>query len=831
MIRSEQATEIKSFYSSIFTHPFTNHIFMKEPNDQGYSSLSTILPLAYAQQDFAISKNEELLAFIRLKNGIQSIDLLNTDQKNSIIDTWGTLVSQLKSISSINSNILEADSLGDSIQAFTHIKPYLLPSTCTEKPWLADLLEKIGFVPELDFYIIIKQKLTSAKVHPVKSFLKKLLPGTFRVDFRKLNENERNEELDLLKQKINIVQNILKGIEIDSSQISPSYFKKFLPQNILEDSTKYLKIDNQKYTKTYRMHIAPEEGDLNFWLKDIYALLKGEAYLSIQWVNRSSNDDKAKAENKIQLLSQLKAAKASTNTLLKENKAIIEELLSKPYSYDLIFHITIIADSLGELQKIENLIRRPIRNAIFSPLDRLQVKNYLASLPFANDLLHDKEKNFATISFAKACFPFLKTTLGTASGPLMGLLNENHRPVFINEYDRSIFNNRHINFIGDSGSGKTVAAKLAIHRRMSSDASFVIVDSTQDGWKFFLDFHGGKLIDIDTENKSEAYFAPLLIPEDYCLQEFNFHLEKTVRLLSMLNKDADISSPIEESFLYESLREIYSSNLKLCFSDLYKFWSKPSALLMKNFPLDFFEKWRNIISPFCNCSNGIYAGLMDTCNPIVKNAEKLILFTFTKVDNNSALLAIALHLVANYIEQRVVINKETKLTFVVDEAWKIFTGKYGSKGKELMSYFARAGRGMDLGLWTISQKPRDLPKEVHSSASSSLVFQLKESLDREEISSCVDLSVVESKHLECPEIFEPGSCFFKATKCSGLINIVMSDSESVLTNSTRDFVNKREEVFNNFYKKLLCGDSKEYADYLLRKQAAEQTVKELACEV
>ena len=224
-----------------------------------------------------------------------------------------------------------------------------------------------------------------------------------------------------------------------------------------------------------------------------------------------------------------------------------------------------------------------------------------------------------------------------------------------------------------------------------------------------------------------------------------------------------------------------------------------------------------MLAPYC--AGGIYSKLMDGRESYLDDEKQLRLFTFSKLNQDANFLPVSLFLLTNFIEHKVSIEKQTGITLVVDEAWKIFTGKHSERGKDLLTHLARAGRGLDLGLWTISQKPADIPREIHSSASVSLCFQLKEARDRAEMAAAANLNTSEQELLESALIYESGNALLKTTRASGLIKMILDPYETVLCNSTRDFVRERDTLFLRH-----CNSSGFEA-------ASLKTVKELVCKL
>jgi len=103
---------------------------------------------------------------------------------------------------------------------------------------------------------------------------------------------------------------------------------------------------------------------------------------------------------------------------------------------------------------------------------------------------------------------------------------------------------------------------------------------------------------------------------------------------------------------------------------------------------------------------------------------------------------------------------------------------------------------MNLCLWTISQKPSDLTRDIHSSAASSFIFQCKENTDKAELNSHLNLNERELRLLESQEIKDRGTALLKTSKFSGLIKFKADEDELFLTNSSAEVVRERQLIFN-----------------------------------
>lgn len=815
IIKASQEQEIQGHYSSLVLHPFEDQVFKFIDKNDGYQNIKDKLNISEIKDQYLKSKSEDIFSILKLDGGI-SFHKYTADEKLNIIYDWGAQLSQLAQQANIGEDYFLNSEAYDSIQIYIKIKPFqakelnlkdldenIKQANQVQKAWYKDLFEKELFIPDLEFYLIIKAKNPENK-NKVLSFInaqaQRYFPNSFKRNEDEHKENEKNL-YKKLKQRINNIQSSFNKYDIAVKELEGKELKAFYVDELnlgdqengedwkLEDKSDYIKISNKDeayYNKIYRLKSLPKSGELNFWLLELIKRLDIESSISLHIEPRNANYDRRQAETKITLNRQLKNKNVAANLITKENQEIIASLLEKPSSFDFSLYVKIKANNLKDIQDFHTTMMKPIEFAQFASLERLQTRNWLNTLPFANNKLSNREKHFADLDFISACYPFIKSQLGTQKGPFLGISNEDRRPVYLDEYDRSVFNNRGINFIGDSGSGKTVCAKLAVKRRMDDEErKFFILDNTIDGWEFFVDYYSGKAICVDKPGlaNQEALFSPFEISNNP--EYYNDELEGIVTVLKLMSSSKSLSSS-EKRLLLEEIKALYKIYEKPCLSDLYRSLEdndQPDA-----------KKWLDIISPFCYAGTGIYASLADGRESAI-DKEKLVLFSFSKIHSDSNFLSTSLYLITNFISQKVHVKREAKITFIVDEAWKIFNNTSATEGKELIEYLARAGRGLDLGLWTISQKPSDLSKEVHSCASASLCFQLKEKGDRELMSSCANLNSSEKELLDNYSIKESGVCLLKTTRSSDLVNIKLDPLENILTNSTRDYSNKRSAIF------------------------------------
>jgi hypothetical protein len=786
IIKSSRDLNVQGFYSSFVLHPFESHHYSWDSSQEAQQSIETLMDIQCINSKHIVTKNQDLVSIVKLESGL-SFYRYSKEERELILSKWGAFLAKISGISNINSYFWSNSQSQDTIQYFCVIKNY-------DNPNYPDH----DFIADESFYIILREKNPDSKDKPIIRSLKNLL---------KIKQSYSEEDLlQNLNEKTSTLISTLKSLEIDSHRLEDETLSLFLEEHLPLDPS-YQVIDRAKFlehhcntkkffTKTYRLSSSPESGDLGFWVRDYFKRIKHQAIISIELNSRNAYNDRRRAESRSSIFSQFNKSNSSyRNLIIQESKLIAETLTSKPYSFDLSFLITFITKSPEELQKIDNLIKQPMRSAEISGLERQQIKNWLSNLPLTANKLKQEDKIFCNLDFAAATFPFIKSPLGTSSGPLLGLSLENGMPVFLDEYDRSLCNNRGINFIGDSGSGKTVAAKFSIKKRLESDPDqcFYIIDNTTDGWNFFINYYGGIIVELDNPyiEAGTALFAPLRIDHDtyHNSHLYNNHLERVLGLLELI-ANRPLSNQ-DKSYLSQILRSSYQDKLDLRLSDLYQVINQDSD--------DKSNYWLETLSPYTRICSGIYATLMDG-EESCKLQGKLILFTFSKIQTDPIYQNLCLKLLTSFIEERIITRQQTKTTLILDEAWKIFQNQHSTQGKELLTHLARAGRGLDLGLWTISQKPSDLPSEIHSSASISLCFQLKERNDRLDMARYANLNDCEKQLLDSYEIKESGVCLLKTTRSSDLIKVELNKKENLLCNSTRDFSNLRQTLANNHIK-------------------------------
>ncbi len=346
------------------------------------------------------------------------------------------------------------------------------------------------------------------------------------------------------------------------------------------------------------------------------------------------------------------------------------ENLEKHISKDEIYieekiNIRLISQNKDSLKINENSL---FNQEINSELVRSNFSEYQS---FINNYI---SKTSINLNELKQVNPFIEDRIGTPQGETIAFKADDNSFVKFDIFNKNFSNNYSINFIGDSGSGKSLAAKLLMKRLSKNTKNkFIIIDSSLHGW--------------------------------------------------------------------ETISEELSGN----------------------------------IENFENPSN------IDSSINSIKNSQ-LSLFNFYAIEKD---VKTSQSLILSILEEITKLVKEQKLNYflIIDEAWKLLINENSKVSCELLSKVARTGRSMNIGLWTLSQKPKDINRDIHSNASNSFIFQIKEENDKDEISKYLSINKHERDLLNSFEIKQRGFALMKNQYFSGLIKFTFEESEFQSLNS------------------------------------------------
>ena len=408
---------------------------------------------------------------------------------------------------------------------------------------------------------------------------------------------------------------------------------------------------------------------LNNFLKSLNS--KSELCISLKELNL--NKSLRKIKFKIDLLESFSKISLNNKPHLEALRQLYSENYQRKFATDLQIYLKLYAKTRDELDK-----------ALLNLATRMDFINFNENKFLQKAAYEEKAENpfFMSSTDLLKINPFLEDSSCMKSGALIGYKLDDKSIVHFNPEDFYYCNNKSVNFIGDSGSGKSLAVKLLLKRDFNPLAKFIILDSTLLGWEFFCRYLNADI--------------------------FNFNEDK-----------------------------------------------KQSIKLFQ---------------------------------------EKISLINFYNIEKNQSLCNFHLEEIFKQIEYAAQ-HENFTIYLIIDEAWKLIYEEENPLSKKLISRLARTGRAMNIGLWTISQKPSDLTRDIHSSAASSFIFQCKENEDKRELSSHLNLNEREIQLLESHEIKDRGTALLKTSKFSALIKFDTKAEELILFSSNAELVKQREIIF------------------------------------
>ena len=438
--------------------------------------------------------------------------------------------------------------------------------------------------------------------------------------------------------------------------------KNIIAPAALEVNPSYLKLGS-KYTKTifissYPRYLAtgwfssiinaPELMDVSIFVHPVDTaialknLRKKTAQIESQVIERS--------EKGVVRSPKLETALQDVESLRDSLQQATEHL------FNVSVYITIYADSVSELKKLESKINHLLESRLVysKPATFQQVEAFNTTLPIGEDSL------MITTPFnsspASSFFPFVSATLTSDSGVLQGINLSNNTLVI---FDRFSLENANQVIFATSGAGKSYAAKLEALRLLMTGTDVLIIDPENE-YKNLAEAVGGSFINISLASKS--HINPFDLP--------------------IISKDEDPA---------DALR-----------SHIGKDFSKAQPPLLSDLEtvLNSLSGGQSLAKRLYRYTQGSYSGFINQpTNVNVRN--RLVVFSIRDLEEE--LRPIAMYIILNFI-WNLIKSELKKRVMIVDEAWWMM--KYPDGASFMFSLVKRA-RKYYLGVTTITQDVED----------------------------------------------------------------------------------------------------------------------------
>ena len=404
--------------------------------------------------------------------------------------------------------------------------------------------------------------------------------------------------------------------------------------------------------------------------------------------------------------------------------------------------------TLKGLNKNEQKLQAKIgkRNKLM-PLYLRQDEGYRSILPFGINRIPDYYRTFGT-GAAGDCFPFYNTEFSQENGLMIAINKETGTPIFINPFDKKVFNNANIAVFGGSGSGKTYFLSLLLLHFLCTGGISAVVDAEGEFGKVTKAAKGSYI----TIAPGEASLNPFDIDVEVEVDDDGLETgkkfvnvkEKVASLLNMLTIMADgTMTGTVRSKVSSLLLELYddfgiNSNPDSLFESGNIFDSKTgeysAGYVRKRVPQ--FSDFHKKLKTAANTTNDpelaklhetlsifVKGGLYDmfdcqTSKEIVLEGKHLVTFNISKLEEN-ILRPIGCYVVFSWIWDKFVMNNPSvEKCVILEECWMLI--KESLAGSEYTGAFvekaARRIRKRNGMLAVSSQNVREFDRSEQGKA-------------------------------------------------------------------------------------------------------------------
>ncbi|MEZ4156624.1 MAG: DUF87 domain-containing protein [Candidatus Paceibacterota bacterium] len=366
---------------------------------------------------------------------------------------------------------------------------------------------------------------------------------------------------------------------------------------------------------------------------------------------------------------------------------------SREHLFQSAVYITMYADSLKELKKVESEITNLLESRLVYAKPALfqQVEGFNTTLPTAKDQLQvTTPLNSGPLS---SSFPFVSLNLTSEEGILYGINRHNSSLII---FDRFKLENANMVIFAKSGSGKSYAAKLEILRLLMTGTDVLVVDPENE-YERLTRAVGGSYFRISLSSKDHINpFQIPVIPEgDDPAETLRSHIVNLAGLIRLMVGEI---SPEEEALIDRAITETYAARDIIPGKDFSN--SEPPVLKDLENVLRGFEGGEGLADRLYRFTEGSFAGFANQATNI-DIANRMIVFSLRDLEEE--LRPIAMYVILNFI-WAVIRSKLKRRVVVIDEAWLLM--KNQDSATFLFGLVKRA-RKYYLGVTTITQDVED----------------------------------------------------------------------------------------------------------------------------
>ena len=378
-------------------------------------------------------------------------------------------------------------------------------------------------------------------------------------------------------------------------------------------------------------------------------------------------------------------------------------------------YITIYADSIEQLAKIENLINSLLESRLVyvKPALFQQIEGFSSSLPLCQDrlLIHSPLNSGPVSSF----FPFTSADLTSNEGILYGINRHNNTIVI---FDRFSLENANMVIFAKSGAGKSYANKLEILRLLMMGIDVLIIDPENE-YQNLASAVGGSYfkISLASDHHINPFDIPTIPQDEDPSDVLRSHMADLTGLIKLM---VGKFTPEEDAILDRAIKETYAAHDIEVGKDL----SNVIPPLLEDLQkvLENMEGGKSLGERLYKYTQGSYAGFTNK-QTNVDISNRLIVFSIRDLEEE--LRPIAMYIVLNFIWSLIRANLK-KRVLIIDEAWVLM--KYEDGATFLFGLVKRC-RKYFMGVTTITQDVEDFLRSPYGRpiiTNSSLQLLLKQ---------------------------------------------------------------------------------------------------------
>ncbi len=529
---------------------------------------------------------------------------------------------------------------------------------------------------------------------------------------------------------------LIKGTK--SSKNPKREIMPVLPEEIYKAAT----LELQDILAPSALKISPKALNLGDKIARTYFVISYPRFLSDNWFTPIINLDKIfdiaihihpLDTNTILRKFQKKVAEVQSQVNVRESKGLVRDpVLDTAYQdleglrdslqqaqdkmFDVGLYITVYADSMQELSKIENEIKSILEAKLvyIKPALFQQDVGFASVAPLATDFLAVHQKmNTEPLS---SIFPFVSFDLSSDKGILYGINRHNSSLII---FDRFSLENYNSVTFAKSGSGKSYSTKLEILRTLMFDSEVIVIDPERE-YEYLSEAIGGRYFNISLSSEHHINPFDLPIPTEDETPE-DVLRANTIQLVGMFRIMLGGLTPEEDAIIDKAVTETYA--LKDITSDSDFANIEPPLLSDFEMVLSGIDGSESIMTRLTKYTKGSWKNFINQPTNVDIN-KRFIVFSVRDMEDD--LKPVAMYIVTHFIWNAVRKNLKKRL-LIVDEAWWMM------KSEDTASFLysiAKRGRKYFLGLSTITQDVNDFVASQYGMAivtNSSMQLLLKQS--------------------------------------------------------------------------------------------------------